>query len=97
MSALGAPRAKLIVSAVPKLIITYTLPKPAEKLPAGIARNWEAFIAGIRAHEKVHGDLIRQMVKEIGHGLDAHLGQSTCVATSETTDLCDGHLGQAAQ
>lgn len=54
-----------LVSAVPKLTITYTLPKPAEKLPAAIARNWEAFITGIRAHEKVHGDLIRQMVKEI--------------------------------
>lgn len=54
-----------LVSAVPKLIITYTLPKPAEKLPAAVAAGWKTFIAGIRDHEKVHGELIRQMTKEI--------------------------------
>ncbi len=54
-----------LVSAVPKLIITYTLPKPAGKLPAPVAGNWESFIAGIRAHEKVHGELIRTMTEEI--------------------------------
>jgi len=54
-----------LVSARPNLTITYTLPKPAGQLPAPTAGNWETFIAGIRAHEKVHGDLIRQMTKEI--------------------------------
>jgi predicted secreted Zn-dependent protease len=54
-----------LVSARPNLTITYTLPKPAGKLPAPTARNWETFIAGIRAHEKVHGGFITQMVKEI--------------------------------
>lgn len=54
-----------LVTAVPKLIITYTLPKPSGKLPAPVAGRWETFIAGIRAHEKVHGDLIRTMTGEI--------------------------------
>jgi predicted secreted Zn-dependent protease len=54
-----------LTSAVPKLTITYTLPKPAEKLPEPIRKNWETFFTGIHDHEKVHGDLIKQMVKEI--------------------------------
>jgi predicted secreted Zn-dependent protease len=54
-----------LVSARPKLIITYTLPKPAEKLPAATRRRWDAFIDGIRRHEKVHGDFIKEMVARI--------------------------------
>ena len=55
----------VLTRAVPKLTITYTLPKPTGKLPPPVDRNWETFISGIRAHEKVHGDFIRQMVREI--------------------------------
>jgi predicted secreted Zn-dependent protease len=54
-----------LVTAKPKLIITYTLPKPAAKLPPAIHKDWETFIAGLRAHEKVHGDIIVDMVKAI--------------------------------
>ncbi|MDB5523036.1 MAG: peptidase [Rhizobium sp.] len=54
-----------LVSARPKLTITYTLPKPARHLPAAIRRHWETFIAGVRIHERVHGDFIKDMVKEI--------------------------------
>lgn len=54
-----------LVSAKPKLIITYTLPKPSQELPDGIRRHWETFISGVRAHEKVHGDIIVDMVKQI--------------------------------
>ncbi|MCW0000095.1 DUF922 domain-containing protein [Pararhizobium sp. YC-54] len=55
----------VLVSARPKLIITYVLPKPAERLPAPIAKNWETFISGVRRHELVHGDYIKDMVKKI--------------------------------
>ena len=55
----------VLVSARPKLIITYTLPKPAGPLPAAIQKNWEVFIAGLAAHEKVHGDTIVEMVRKI--------------------------------
>ncbi len=54
-----------LVSAKPKLIITYTLPKPSQELPAGIRKHWETFITGVRAHEKIHGDIIVDMVKQI--------------------------------
>jgi predicted secreted Zn-dependent protease len=54
-----------LVSVVPKLIITYTLPKPVEQLPPTIARRWEIFIAGVRAHERVHGEFIKEMVTKI--------------------------------
>ena len=47
---------------MPKLIITYTLPKPSQQLPADIARNWQTFITGVSNHEKVHGDTIKDMV-----------------------------------
>jgi predicted secreted Zn-dependent protease len=54
-----------LVSARPKLIITYKLPKPAEKLPAATNELWEKFSAGVSAHEKVHGEFIVDMVKAI--------------------------------
>lgn len=54
-----------LVSARPKLIISYHLPKPSENLPGPIARNWEVFIDGVRKHELVHGEMIIAMVKEI--------------------------------
>lgn len=55
----------VLASAVPKLAITYTLPKPAKPLPAPIRERWETFIAGVHRHELVHGDLIKDMVKKI--------------------------------
>ena len=54
-----------LVSARPKLVISYHLPKPSEKLPDQIARNWKAFIDGVRKHERVHGEMIVAMVEEI--------------------------------
>jgi predicted secreted Zn-dependent protease len=54
-----------LVSAQPKLTITYTLPKPAEQLPVSVRRSWETFIAGVHSHEIVHGDTIKDMVKAI--------------------------------
>lgn len=55
----------VLVSARPKLIITYTLPKPAKSLPDPTRKNWAIFIAGVEAHEKVHGDIIIDMVRKI--------------------------------
>jgi predicted secreted Zn-dependent protease len=55
----------VLVSARPKLTITYTLPKPTGKLPAAVQKNWEIFIAGVSAHEKIHGQIIQDMVRQI--------------------------------
>ena len=49
----------------PKLIITYTLPKLKSKLSGPMKSRWETFLAGVTAHEKVHGDFIKDMVKQI--------------------------------
>jgi predicted secreted Zn-dependent protease len=49
----------------PKLIITYVLPKLAGKPPQSVRQEWETFIEGVRDHEKVHGRMIVEMVKEI--------------------------------
>lgn len=55
----------VLATAKPKLIITYVLPKPANVLPAPVKANWESFISGVRDHERVHGDYIVEMVKQI--------------------------------
>ncbi|MBB3133511.1 putative secreted Zn-dependent protease [Rhizobium pisi] len=54
-----------IVTNRPKLVITYTLPKPSAELPAAVKSSWEGFISGVQAHERVHGETIKDMVKEI--------------------------------
>ncbi|HEV7310166.1 MAG TPA: DUF922 domain-containing Zn-dependent protease [Ensifer sp.] len=54
-----------LTTARPKLIITYTLPKPSKPLPAGTRENWATFINGVRKHELVHGDFIKEMVRAI--------------------------------
>ena len=54
-----------LATARPKLIITYRLPKPGSKLPPATASLWKSFIAGVEAHERVHGEMIEDMVREI--------------------------------
>jgi predicted secreted Zn-dependent protease len=54
-----------LVSAVPILTITYRLPKAKAALPAGVKRNWAAFVSGIEAHERVHGQHIIEMTQAI--------------------------------
>lgn len=55
----------VLVSAVPKLTIIYTLPKPSSPLPPAVNAKWQTFISGVAAHERVHGGFIRDMVHEI--------------------------------
>lgn len=54
-----------LVSAVPRLVITHVLPKPSAKLTGAVAANWKTFIDGVKAHERVHGEMIVDMVREI--------------------------------
>lgn len=54
-----------LATARPSLTITYRLPKAPENLPAATQGAWKTFLAGITAHEKVHGDIIVDMVREI--------------------------------
>ncbi len=54
-----------LAAAKPFLTIAYTLPKASSKLPGAVAGHWTTFIDGIAAHEKVHGEMIRDMVDEV--------------------------------
>tara|TARA_R110002126_G_scaffold286859_1_gene439051 strand:+ start:9510 stop:10112 length:603 start_codon:yes stop_codon:yes gene_type:complete len=55
----------VLAAAQPFLTITYTFPKPAENLAPDVAARWRTFIAGIRAHEAVHGEYITAMAQDI--------------------------------
>lgn len=55
----------VLAAAVPKLVITYTLPEAAERLPEPLASRWKTFRDGIAAHERVHGEQIIDMVRQI--------------------------------
>lgn len=58
-------KACVLASARPKLIITYALPKPSQKLTGDTKSLWQRFSDGVAAHEKVHGRMIVDMVHEI--------------------------------
>jgi predicted secreted Zn-dependent protease len=55
----------VLAVARPKLTIVYTLPRPAGRLPPAVSESWATFIAGVEEHERVHGDIIREMVEDI--------------------------------
>ena len=55
----------VLAAARPFLTITYTLPQPSGNLPPAVAARWRVFIAGIRAHEAVHGEYVRALAQEI--------------------------------
>jgi predicted secreted Zn-dependent protease len=55
----------VLAVAKPKLIITYVLPKPENRLSGHVNASWATFIEGVQAHEKVHGDIIVDMVRKI--------------------------------
>jgi len=60
-----------LVSALPFVTITYSLPKPSQKLPPAIAAKWKRFADSILAHEKVHGDFVKRLAQQI---IDATVG-----------------------
>ncbi|MEM5495288.1 DUF922 domain-containing protein [Hoeflea sp. AS16] len=55
----------VIARNIPKLIITYTLPKPLGPVPAAVASSWKRFYDGLAKHERVHGQYIIEMVRAI--------------------------------
>jgi predicted secreted Zn-dependent protease len=54
-----------LADARPTVAITYTFPKPEGKLPPVTAKRWTTFIAGVREHEEVHGEMIREMLARL--------------------------------
>jgi predicted secreted Zn-dependent protease len=54
-----------LTTAVPHLTLITHLPKPSGKLPARTEALWATFIAGITAHERIHGEIIKETVDAI--------------------------------
>ena len=55
----------VLAVAVPHLTVTTTLPKAEGDLPPAVGASWSCFVAGVSAHEKVHGGAIVDMVTRI--------------------------------
>lgn len=55
----------VLAVAKPKLIITNTLPKAPSGLLPVVAEKWQRFVSGVETHERVHGDQIVDMVRDI--------------------------------
>ena len=55
----------VLATAKPKLVITYTLPKPAQKLAPEVAVKWKLFYDGIVEHEKLHGQFMKDLTQQI--------------------------------
>lgn len=53
----------VLAEARPNLVITYRLPKPSGALAPAVGRLWKTFIDGVEAHERVHGEQIKEMVQ----------------------------------
>jgi predicted secreted Zn-dependent protease len=49
-------------SADATLSIVYRYPELARPAPRKLERRWKAFLAGVRKHEEMHGQIARQMV-----------------------------------
>jgi predicted secreted Zn-dependent protease len=54
----GACRVKSVDG---KLSVTYKFPQVAGKLSPHMQRRWRVFFAGVKRHERTHGDLARRM------------------------------------
>ncbi|MCM2505045.1 DUF922 domain-containing protein [Aureimonas altamirensis] len=87
----------VLASARPRLVITYRLPKPSQRLSPDVAESWRRFIDGMRAHERVHGEHIVDMVRQIEEasvGLSVP-GDPSCKRIREVLTERLGALSQA--
>jgi len=86
----------VLASAKPFLTITYRLPKVSGKLPPETQRLWEIFIAGVEKHERVHGEIILDMVKKI-EAVSVGLTTSNDPACQKIREVLTQKLGQLSQ
>ena len=54
-----------LAAATPKLTLIYRLPEPKGTLPSETKSLWREFIEGVTAHERVHGEMIVDMVEKL--------------------------------
>lgn len=58
----GACRVKRVDGVVS---VTYTFPQPVDSLSPAMKRRWRTFFAGVRRHERMHGEIARQMARAV--------------------------------
>lgn len=86
-----------ILSAKPKLKITYTLPKPSQTLSPSVKQDWDIFFDGIRRHELVHGDHAKEMAQDIVRetvGLSIPNDPDCKKIKKELIRIIEGHVDQ---
>jgi predicted secreted Zn-dependent protease len=85
-----------LAAAKPWLTIITKLPKPAGKLEPQMQRLWDTFIAGITAHERVHGEMILDMVKRI-EAFSVGLTAENDPGCRKVRDVLQKRLGELSQ
>ncbi|MCC5778121.1 DUF922 domain-containing protein [Nitratireductor sp. B36] len=86
----------VLASATPKLIITYRLPQISGSLSSQTRLAWERFIEGVRAHERVHGEIITDMVKQI-EAVSVGLRAENDPGCQKVRATLQEHLGRLSQ
>ncbi len=83
----------MLERARPSLTITYRLPKPSNALAEPTRSLWQTFIGGVEAHERVHGDFIKQMVREI-EAVSVGLRAENDPGCTKVREALQAHLGR---
>lgn len=86
----------VLASAKPNLIITYRLPQVSGTLSAQTGAAWERFIDGVRTHERVHGEIITEMVKKI-EAVSVGLRAENDPGCQKVRAKLQKHLGRLSQ
>nr|WP_307369233.1 DUF922 domain-containing protein [Peteryoungia aggregata] len=94
----------VLATAKPKLIITYTLPKPAQKLAPEVAAKWQAFYDGIVTHEKLHGQFMKdltQAIQDVSIGLrdenDPGCKKVRAALQAQLKPISDAHVARHSE
>lgn len=84
-----------LASAKPWLTIIYKLPK-AGKLPPSTQAAWDVFVKGIAEHERVHGEIILDMVRKI-EAFSVGLTAPDDPGCRKVRDILQQRLGELSQ
>ena len=94
----------VLATAKPRLVITYTLPKPAQKLSPEVAAKWQAFYDGIVEHEKLHGQFMKdltQAIQDVSIGLrdenDPGCKKVRAALQAQLKPISDAHVARHSE
>ena len=94
----------VLATAKPRLVITYTLPKPAQKLSPEVAAKCQAFYDGIVEHEKLHGQFMKdltQAIQDVSIGLrdenDPGCKKVRAALQAQLKPISDAHVARHSE